>query len=110
MSRVLLDESVPRQFGFELGGHHVRTVQFMEWSGFKNGELLTLAASKFDVFLTADQNLQYQQKYAHLDIGIIVFVARDDRIQTLLPLVPRVLETLLIIEAGSVVEICSSTD
>lgn len=65
--RVLLDEQLPRHLARELTGHTVRTVQQEGWAGFKNGELLQRAADGgFDVFLTADQNLQFQQNLAGL--------------------------------------------
>lgn len=71
--RVLLDESLPRQLGREIAGHDVRAVQEERWTGLENGELLRLAVSKgFQAFLTADQNLQYQQNLANLDIAVIV--------------------------------------
>jgi Domain of unknown function (DUF5615) len=59
--RILLDESLPRRLKGELLGHDVSTVVECGWSGVKNGKLLTLAADNFDVFVTADQNLQNQQ-------------------------------------------------
>ena len=59
--RILLDECVPRKLTRELPGHECRTVTEMGWAGIKNGRLLRLAENQFDVFLTADQNLQYQQ-------------------------------------------------
>ena len=60
--RVLLDEQLPRRLGSELTGYQVRTVQQQGWTGFTNGELLRRAADDgFEVFLTADQNLPYQQ-------------------------------------------------
>lgn len=59
--RVLLDESLPRRLGSLLTGHQVSTVARAGWSSKRNSELLRLAASLFDVFITADQNLQYQQ-------------------------------------------------
>lgn len=58
--RVLLDESLPRQPAGELPGHEIRTVPQMGWSGSKNGALLLLAATKFDVFLTADKGFEHQ--------------------------------------------------
>jgi len=64
--RILLDESLPRRLKTEFVGHEVATVAERGWSGVKNGELLTLAAERFDVFVTADQNLQYQQNLAAL--------------------------------------------
>jgi hypothetical protein len=59
--RVLLDECVPRALRKELPGHEVKTVAEAGWAGVKNGELLELAARQFDVFLTVDRNLEYQQ-------------------------------------------------
>jgi hypothetical protein len=59
--KVLLDECVPRKLRRELPEHEVLTVMEQGWSGIKNGKLLALAAPEFDVFLTIDQNLKYQQ-------------------------------------------------
>jgi len=60
--KVLLDESVPRALGYELPGHFVRTVQTMGWSGLANGKLLsTMCEAGFEVLLTCDQNISYQQ-------------------------------------------------
>ena len=60
--RVLLDEQLPRHLTRELRGHEVSTVQQKGWAGLKNGELLRRAADAgFEVFLTADRNLEFQQ-------------------------------------------------
>lgn len=60
--RVLLDECLPRRLTRDLLGHDARTAPEMGWASKRNGELLTLAtAEAFDVFLTADRNLSYQQ-------------------------------------------------
>ena len=60
--RILLDEQLPRQLVPYLIGHHVRTVQQESWAGLKNGALLMSAEDAgFAVFLTGDQNLQFQQ-------------------------------------------------
>ena len=59
--RVLLDECVPRALREQLPGHDVKTVVEAGWAGVKNGELLRLAAQRFDVVLTVDRNLEYQQ-------------------------------------------------
>lgn len=58
--RILLDESLPRDLRAQLPGHDIATVVGCGWSGIKNGKLLVLAATRFDVFLTADQNLEFQ--------------------------------------------------
>jgi predicted nuclease of predicted toxin-antitoxin system len=59
--RILLDEDIPRRLAALLVGHEVSTVQRSGWSGVKNGRLLGLAAAEFDVFLTMDSDLEFQQ-------------------------------------------------
>lgn len=85
--RILLDESLPIELRDELPGHSVSSVQEMGWSALKNGELLLRAAAQFDVFLTADQNLQYQQNLRNLPVAVAVLVARSNRIRDLKPLI-----------------------
>jgi len=60
--RILLDESLPSGLSSLLKGHESTSVQQAGWSGVKNGKLLALAATRFDVFLTVDQNIEFQQK------------------------------------------------
>jgi len=92
--RILLDEDLPRRLGKHLEGHEVSTVQRSGWSGLKNGKLLALAATQFDVFLTMDSNLEYQQNLKTLPIAVLVVIAVSNRIEHLLPLVPSVLRAL----------------
>ena len=92
--RLLLDESVPARLRRHLPGHSVRTVVEMGWSGVKNGDLLRLAAASFDVFITVEKNLPYQQSLATLPLAVIVLDAQSNDLPALLPLVPK-LETSL---------------
>ena len=92
--RVLLDESVPRRFGFLLEGHFVRTVQQQGWSGLKNGVLLATASPLFDVLVTADKNMCYQQNPAGLAMTVVALAAHNNRLETLAELVPRLLSLL----------------
>ncbi|NML48122.1 DUF5615 family PIN-like protein [Ramlibacter sp. G-1-2-2] len=92
--RILLDESLPRRLADGLVGHSVMTVAECGWSGQKNGVLLALAAKAHDVFVTADQNLEYQQNLAALPIAIVVVVARNNRLETLRALLPQIMEAL----------------
>ena len=69
--KVLIDECLPHYLKRALAGHSVQTVQEAGWSGRKNGDLLTLADTTFDVFVTADQNLRYQQNLTGRNIAII---------------------------------------
>ena len=73
--RVLLDECLPRRLRSQFTGHDVHTVPEMGWAGKKNGELLALMATGgFEVLLTVDQNLRYQENLNDKRIGIIVFM------------------------------------
>ena len=73
--RVLLDEQLPRHLARELRGHDVSTVQQKGWAGLKNGELLRMAADAgFDVFVTADRNLEFQQNLSQMGLGVILLV------------------------------------
>jgi hypothetical protein len=92
--RILLDEDLPRRLGGMLSGHETATVQRRGWSGIKNGKLLALAADEFDVFLTMDGNLEYQQNMLTLPIAVLVVEAVSNRIEHLAPLVPNILREL----------------
>lgn len=103
--RILLDESLPRRLKNELVDHDVSTVADCGWSGVKNGKLLAIAATSFDAFITADQNLQYQQNLATLPISVVVLVAVDNRLQTLRALVPDLLASLEGLKPRSLVRV-----
>jgi hypothetical protein len=92
--RILLDESLPRPLRTLLAGHQVSTVRDESWTSLTNGELLRRAAERFDVVLTADQNLEFQQNRDMLPIAVLVLVADSNRLESLEPLVPDVLEVL----------------
>ena len=92
--RILLDEDLPRRLGAMLSGHETTTVQRSGWSGIKNGKLLALAADRFDVFLTMDGNLEYQQNMSTLPIAVLIVEAVSNRIEYLAPLVPSILSKL----------------
>jgi predicted nuclease of predicted toxin-antitoxin system len=92
--RILLDESLPRSLRGELTGHSAKTVAEMGWSGVENGELLHRAAKGFDVLLTADQNLQFQQNMDALPLSVVVLTARTNRLEDLQPLIHELLVRL----------------
>ncbi len=71
MKRILLDENLPIPLRLLLREFDVVTVQFHGWSGIQNGELLALADDRFDVLITGDKNLRYQQNMAGRRIAII---------------------------------------
>lgn len=74
MKRVLFDENLPRLLRSKLPGFEIRTVQEEGWGAFKNGELLRRAENSFDVLLTADRRMQYQQTLTSYAIGVVVMV------------------------------------
>jgi len=103
--RVLLDECVPRALRKELLGHDVMTVAEAGWAGVKNGELLQLAARQFDVLLTIDRNLEYQQNFSELALAVVVVHALSNDIAVLRPLMPAVLAAVPSAKPGTVAHI-----
>jgi hypothetical protein len=69
--RILLDECVNAGIKQAFPGHEVKTVPEVGWSGIKNGQLLKLIGANFDVFLTIDQNIQFQQNLSNLPFAIL---------------------------------------
>lgn len=102
---ILLDECLPRRLKASISGHTVRTVPEMGWAGTKNGALLRLAEESFDVFVTADQNMQYQQNLQSNTLGIMFLVAANNRLETLIPLTPKIAQALTTIQPGDVIRI-----
>jgi hypothetical protein len=98
--RVLLDESVPHDLAAELVGHEVRTVSGMGWAGTRNGALLRLAEGQFDVFVTMDRGIEFQQNFSKLAVGIVLVRAASNRMLHLRPLVSAMLSAIEGIRAG----------
>lgn len=103
--RVLLDECVPRALRSELPGHEVKTVGEAGWAGVKNGALLQLAAKEFDLLLTVDRNLEYQQNFSGVSIAVIVIHAKSNDIDVLRPLMPAVLVAMSNAKPGVVTHV-----
>ncbi len=68
--KLLLDECIDRKFAQEFVGYEIKTVPQMGWAGIKNGQLL--AEGEFDVFITVDRNLSFQQNLSQFNIAVIV--------------------------------------
>ena len=93
--RILLDESVPRRLGPMLPSHEAATVAKMGWAvASGTDDYLHLPATKFDVLLTADRNIEYQQNLSTLPLSILVLVTRSNRLEVVEPLVPDILKAL----------------
>jgi len=99
--KVLLDECVDWRLARDIIGHDVKTARQMGWTTIQNGELLALAAEHFDVFVTVDRNLSFQQNLASLSIAVVVLQARTNRLADLRPLVPRLLAALASAQRGA---------
>ena len=105
--RLLLDECVARNLKRDLIGHEVLTVVEAGYGGMKNGALLHAASGNYDVFITVDQNLPFQQNLRSFQLGIVMLKAQGITYADLKPLATKVLETLKTIQPGQVVEILS---
>jgi Domain of unknown function (DUF5615) len=105
--RILLDENLPRKLAGHLIGHECQTVVECGWSGKKNGELLAEADPLFDLLLTLDKNLPYQQDLTTKRIAVLIVRARSNRIQDLLPILPECLAALASIQPRQVVRVGS---
>lgn len=94
--KILLDESIPRKLKADFGTEHeVWTVKEKGWLGKKNGVLLKLMTdSCFQLFVTVDQNLPYQQNTKELPLTIIILCAPNNRRETLSKLIPKLLESV----------------
>jgi len=104
--RILLDECLNWRLARALTGHHAVSAQRMGWSGVKNARLLTLAEeNQFDVFLTGDRNLSFQQNTQTLKIAVIVPEARGVQLHHTLPLMEKVLAVLPNLRLGQVVRV-----
>ena len=104
--RVLIDESLPRQLVPLLIGHAARMVQAEGWSSVQNGELLRRAAAAgFDAFVTPDRKLEYQQHISGAGLAVVVLRAHTNRIEDIALLVPRLLEVLPDVRAGTVTHV-----
>lgn len=88
-----------------LAGHDAQTVKGMGWSGVKNGELLRRCAGQFEVFLTMDRKLEFQQNLAALPFGVLLVRAPTNRLQDLVPLVPQILAAMPQTQPGQIVRV-----
>ena len=105
MKSVLLDENLPRKLRRDLREFAVRTVQEENWTSFANGELLVRAQGRFDVLLTADRRLQFQQNLAQFNIGVVVIVTVTLQYRHIRLAIEEIRTALAIIEPGQVLQV-----
>lgn len=104
--RILLDECVPRKLKNSIAEHDCRTVPEAGLAGEKNGELLALAERLgFEVFVTMDKGVEYEQNLSERKIAIIILRARSNRLIDRLRYVPACLEHLRVIKPGQLVRV-----
>jgi hypothetical protein len=92
--RVLLDECVHAGLKRELREHTVKTVPEMNWRGVTNGRLLAKAAMEFDVFITTDKNIEYQQNLSELPMPVLAIQSYSLLWEDIVPFLPTILECL----------------
>lgn len=93
--RILLDENLPKRLKQNFPEHEVYTVREREWNGLKNGELLKkLLENDFQVLITFDKKLEYQQNFSRFQITVLTIKAIDNTYLTLKELVPAIKRTL----------------
>jgi hypothetical protein len=87
--KILLDECVTRHLKVLLSEHEVYTVREMNWSGIKNGKLLSLCvANSFEIFLTIDKNLRFQQNIVKHPIIVVVLNSVTSNLSELKEFIP----------------------
>jgi predicted nuclease of predicted toxin-antitoxin system len=92
--KLLPDECIDGRLARDFSGHDVKTVPQMGWAGIKNGELLALAETDFDVFITVDRNLSFQQNLPKFNIAVLVLHAPSNRLADLRLLIPKIFSIL----------------
>ena len=103
--RVLLDECVNPRLREAFPGHAVRTTAEQGWKGLKNGDLLVRAEPEFDVFLTIDRNLEYQQNLPRLRLGVVVAHVPDNRMDSYEPILAELRRAVDTVGAGEAVRV-----
>lgn len=104
--RILIGECIDERFRNSLTGHECQTARYAGLAGLKNGDLLKAAeAAEFDVFLTVNQGIEYQQNLTGLKIAIVISRTKSNRLQNLLQLVPACLTHIEFIQPGQIVSI-----
>jgi predicted nuclease of predicted toxin-antitoxin system len=93
--KLLLDENLPHDLRHYLTGHDVFTVAYMGWKSVENGDLLAAAGDAgFDVMLTLDLGVEYEQHVAALPVAVLIIKCKSSKIDDLRPLVPEILHAL----------------
>jgi hypothetical protein len=104
--RILLDECIDEGLRHSVTGHHCQTCRYAGLTGLANGQLLAAAEQAgFEVLVTVDQNMPYQQSLRGRAISLLVLQARTTNLDDLMKLIPDVLNALDVLKPGEVVRI-----
>jgi predicted nuclease of predicted toxin-antitoxin system len=105
LRRVLLDENLPRKLRRDLPEFAIRTVQEEGWASYANGQLLGHAQDSFDVLVTADRRLQFQQNLARFDIGVIVILTVSLRYRTIRVAIEQIRAAVAAVQSGELLHV-----
>ena len=105
MRRVLFDENLPHRLRRDLPEFEIRTVQEEGWGSFKNGELLRRAEATFEVLVTADRRMQFQQKLASFSIGIVVIGTPRLGLRTIRPAIEAIRAAIARVGRGELIRV-----
>jgi hypothetical protein len=103
--RVLIDECIPRKFKFSLAPHDCQTVPEAGFAGKKNGELLRLAEGMFDVFVTLDKGVAFQQNVADRKIAVVIIRSKSNRLVHVQQHAEACLAAIQSIQAGQILRL-----
>jgi hypothetical protein len=103
--RILLDENLPVDLAAELAAHEVATVTGIGWQGIRNSDLLRRAQGRFEVLVTMDRKIEFQQNIAQFRLAVVVLMAHSNRVVHLQPLVPGILKPLKSAQPGGLQKI-----
>ena len=104
--RILIDECIDARFRNALSGHDCQTARYAGFAGLRNGDLLKAAeAAKFEVFLTVDQGIEYQQNLTSRKLAILILRAKSNRLRDLLELVPACLAQIDVVRPGHLIKV-----
>ena len=100
--KILLDECIDHRFRFELSEYDVKTVSFMGWDSLQNGVLLKKAEAEFDIFITVDANICFQQNFSNISLAIIILRPTQNKLLYLKDMVSQIKKVISTIKSGDV--------
>ena len=103
--KILLDACIPQDLRHELSEHEVQTARFAELHELTDSHLLDAMEGRFELLVTTDANLQYQQNLKERSFAVIVLRATTNRLPDLVELVPELLKSVGRAKPGQVLEI-----